>query len=288
MKNIIFSLLFIIPVIGFSQCKKENKEFVENSYYYGSYYGCLNDRGLPEGKGGIEFSSGGSYEGNWESGKMSGNGVYISNEWKYEGQFQDGRMTGKGVFTQVSPDYTIIQTGLFNNSNLIKGTEKVIHSNGVIIVNTFLNGSVISERRNNRNYYEASDISSNVESTIVSTVREDDKYFISLKVNSVIGEWYFDTGADGISIGKRLFDRLVDSGIKYRDLKMNITSFGVGGSSENKYIILDEITIGEITVKNVVATVRLEQNYSLLGVQFFDKFSNVEWDMKAETLKLYK
>jgi len=166
--------------------------------------------------------------------------------------------------------------------------EKVIHSNGVIIVNTFLNGSVISERRNNRNYYEASDISSNVESTIVSTVREDDKYFISLKVNSVIGEWYFDIGADGISIGKRLFDRLVESGIKYRDLKMNVTSFGVGGSSENKYIILDEITIGEITVKNVVATVRLEQNYSLLGVQFFDKFSNVEWDMKAETLKLYK
>ncbi|MDG1348474.1 MAG: retropepsin-like aspartic protease, partial [Flavobacteriales bacterium] len=118
--------------------------------------------------------------------------------------------------------------------------------------------------------------------------REGDKYIITLKVNSVKGEWWFDTGAYGISIGKRLFDRLVESGIKYRDLKMNVTVFGVGGSSENKYIILDEITIGEITVKNVVATVRLEQNYSLLGVQFFDKFSNVEWDMKAETLKLYK
>ena len=284
MRNIIIGLLLISPFVGFSQCKKENKEF-EN---YGSYHGCLNDRGLPEGKGGIEFSSGDSYNGDWEDGKMSGNGVYISNEWKYEGQFQDGRMTGKGVFTQISLDYTIIQTGVFNNRNLIKGTEKVTRSNGVIIVSTFLNGSVNSERRNNRNYYEASDISSNVESTIVSTVREDDKYLISLKVNSVIGEWYFDTGADGISIGKRLFDRLVDSGIKYKDLKMNVTSFGVGGSSENKYIILDEITIGEITVKNVVATVRLEQNYSLLGVQFFDKFRNVEWDMKAETLKLYK
>ncbi len=284
MKNIIFSLLFIIPVIGFSQCKKENKEFD----YYGSYHGCLNDLGMPEGKGKMTFVEGGSYEGNWESGKMSGNGVYISNEWKYEGQFQDGRMTGKGVFTQVSPDYTIIQTGVFDNRNLIKGTEKVTYSNGIIIVKTFLNGSVISERRNDKNYYEPSDIVSNISSTIVSTVREDDKYFISLKVNSVIGEWYFDTGADGISIGKRLFDRLVESGIKYRDLKMNVTSFGVGGSSENKYIILDEITIGEITVKNVVATVRLKQNYSLLGIQFFDKFSNVEWDMKAETLKLYK
>ena len=45
------------------------------------------------------------------------------------------------------------------------------------------NGSVISERRNDRNYYKASDIVSNISSTIVSTVREDDKYFISLKVN---------------------------------------------------------------------------------------------------------
>ena len=286
MRSIIIGLLLISPLVGLSQCSKKEKKNLEN---YGSYYGCLNDLGMPDGKGKMTFVEGGSYDGNWSNGNMQGIGIYVQdNGLIYNGNFENNNFTGNGTLTQKSSDYEIIQTGLFNNGTLILGKKTTIQSNGLVVDVNVENGSVISERRNDRNYYKASDISSNVESTIVSTVREDDKYFISLKVNSVIGEWYFDTGADGISIGKRLFDRLVDSGIKYRDLKMNITSFGVGGSSENKYIILDEITIGEITVKNVVATVRLEQNYSLLGVQFFDKFSNVEWDMKAETLKLYK
>jgi len=285
MRSILIGFLLISPFVGFSQCKKENKEF-EN---YGSYHGCLNDLGMPEGKGKMTFVEGGSYDGNWSNGNMQGIGIYVQdNGLIFNGNFENNNFTGNGTLTQKSSDYEIIQTGLFNNGTLILGKKTTIQSNGLVVDVNIENGSVISERRNDRNYYEASDISSNIESTIVSTVRLDDKYFISLKVNNVIGEWYFDTGADGISIGKRLFDRLVESGIKYRDLKMNVTSFGVGGSSENKYIILDEITIGEITVKNVVATVRLEQNYSLLGVQFFDKFSNVEWDMKAETLKLYK
>ena len=285
MKKYIISLVLVLPLLGLSQCKKEQKSFEG----YGDYFGCLNDNEQPDGKGKIDFYSGGSYEGDWSDGLMEGDGIYIySNGLMFEGQFTDGKISGQGVMTQISSDYSIVQTGVFDNGNLIKGTKKVTQSNGLIAVNTVLNGSVISERRNDRNYYKASDISSNVESTIIPTAREGDKYIITLKVNSVKGEWYFDTGADGISIGKRLFDRLVDSGIKYKDLNMDVTSFGVGGSSENKYIILDEITIGEITVKNVVAAVRLEQNYSLLGVQFFDKFSNVEWDMKDETLKLYK
>ena len=285
MKKYIISLVLVLPLLGFSQCKKEQKSFEG----YGDYFGCLNDNEQPDGKGKFDFYSGGSYEGDWSDFLMEGDGIYISsNGLMFEGQFTDGKMSGQGVMTQISSDYSIVQTGVFDNGNLIKGTKKETQSNGFIVVSTVLNGSVISERRNDRNYYEASDISSNVESTIIPTAREGDKYIITLKVNSVKGEWLFDTGAYGISIGKRLFDRLVESGIKYRDLKMNVTVFGVGGSTENKYIILDEITIGEITVKNVVAAVSLEQNYSLLGVQFFDKFSNVEWDMKAETLKLYK
>jgi clan AA aspartic protease (TIGR02281 family) len=285
MKKYIISLVLVLPLLGFSQCKKEQKSFEG----YGDYFGCLNDNEQPDGKGKMTFVEGGSYDGNWSNGNMQGIGIYVQdNGLIYNGNFENNNFTGNGTLTQKSSDYEIIQTGLFNNGTLILGKKTTIQSNGLVVDVNIENGSVISERRNDRNYYKASDIVSNISSTIVSTVREDDKYFVTLKVNSVIGEWYFDTGADGISIGKRLFDRLVDSGIKYRNLKMNVTSFGVGGSSENKYIILDEITIGEITVKNVVATVRLEQNYSLLGVQFFDKFSNVEWDMKAETLKLYK
>ncbi len=76
--------------------------------------------------------------------------------------------------------------------------------------------------------------------------------------------------------------------INFKDLNMDIIIEGVTGEAKSKYVIFDEISIGGCKVKNVIATLNLERDNTLIGVQFFDKFSNVQWDMKEKTLKLYR
>ena len=85
-----------------------------------------------------------------------------------------------------------------------------------------------------------------------------------------------------------MFDRLKNSGVKYRDLNQTIKTFGVGGESQGKLVLIDKIKIGDYNLNNVIAEVSLDNNYSLLGIEFLSKFSNVEWNMKEQVLKLYK
>ncbi|MEE2605292.1 MAG: hypothetical protein VYB19_03960 [Bacteroidota bacterium] len=46
--------------------------------------------------------------------------------------------------------------------------------------------------------------------------------------------------------------------------------------------------IGEYTIKNVIAKVSLDNDSSLLGIEFLNKFSDAQWNMKQATLKLFK
>ena len=50
----------------------------------------------------------------------------------------------------------------------------------------------------------------------------------------------------------------------------------------------DEIGIGDYIIKDVVAIISLEHNYTLVGIGFFDKFSNIIWNKKENQIKLYK
>ena len=85
-----------------------------------------------------------------------------------------------------------------------------------------------------------------------------------------------------------MFDRLKNSGVKYRDLNKTIKTFGVGGESQGKLVLIDKIKIGDYYLNNVIAEVSLDNNYSLLGIEFLSKFSNVQWDMNDKKLLLYK
>ena len=86
----------------------------------------------------------------------------------------------------------------------------------------------------------------------------------------------------------RMFERLKNSGVKYRDLNQTIKTFGVGGESQGKLVLIDKIKIGDYYLNNVITEVSLDNNYSLLGVEFLSKFSNVQWDMSLGSLVLYK
>ena len=283
---LILVTLIVVPLIGLSQCENKEKKVFEK---FGTYYGCLNDGGLPHGEGKITFISGGIYDGYWENAKMHGKGsMYFDDGGNYVGDFSNDEMTGEGIYTKKTNELEYIENGNFNRGILINGSKSSKYHSGLHVFENIEGGIVINEKRNDKNYYKESDIISDKKSTKIDLERRSGTYYVSLEVSGIQAEWIFDSGAEILSIGKRLFDRLVNSGVKYRDLNMSVTTFGIGGTTENKYIIIDEIKIGEFTVKNVIAIVHLENDYSLMGIQFFDKFSNVEWNMKDNSLKLYK
>ena len=82
---------------------------------------------------------------------------------------------------------------------------------------------------------------------------------------------------------------MLENGVKYKDLFIEAESKGAaGGITKNKYVLIDEIILGNYKILNVIALVRYSQNNSLMGAQFYDKFSNVKWDMKEETVSFYR
>ena len=110
---------------------------------------------------------------------------------------------------------------------------------------------------------------------------------MELEINGVKGEWLLDSGAMGFTIGNIMFERLISSGVSYKDLNKTVKSFGIGGEAYGDLVVLEEVKIGDYVDKNVVATV-LDTPTSLLGTGFLLKFSNVVWNMKEKTLLLYK
>ena len=189
----------------------------------------------------------------------------------------------------------IIQKGSFKSNNKLRnGVEKTIQVDGLEIILTYENGRVIETIRNDVNYYNAKDIVGDKASTSINLKQEGDinngiSYIVEMNIDGVKGEWIFDSGAQITSIGKRMFERLVREGnIKYRDLNRTIQTVGVGGLSSGKLVLFEKIAIGDYTIENFIVKVSLDNNMSLLGIDFLNKFSNVEWNMKDKILILYK
>ena len=200
---------------------------------------------------------------------------------------------GKGVLKTMSVDVNIIEKGDFFADRLFDGTSKEIYKSGLIKVKKIKKGKVLEVKRNDRNYYNKNDIIGDSSYSEVTLKKEGDEsvgisYKIEMKINGVSGEWIFDTGAQLFSIGKRMFKRLEDQGIEYKNLNKTVQTFGIGGVSSGDVIIIDEISIGDYKVKNLVTTVSKDNNFSLLGMDFLNKFSDVHWNMKDEKIILYK
>ncbi|MBA55405.1 MAG: peptidase C13 [Pseudomonadales bacterium] len=61
------------------------------------YAGPLNEEGLAEGRGTMDWSNGDHYEGEFKQGMMHGRGLFTStNGYRYEGQFHNGLSEGRG------------------------------------------------------------------------------------------------------------------------------------------------------------------------------------------------
>jgi clan AA aspartic protease (TIGR02281 family) len=267
----------------------------------------------------IYFEDNITIEGDWSGGKIV-KGSYLEKgkdyELIYEGPFNrmsrfngaDGylRITQSGVtqekrgkfingdlqegsMIEIQDQATKKDEGKFVNGELYQGYSLLTKKSGVVISSKIKEGLSIEIKRNDTNYYNPNDIQGDQVSSQVKLIKEGSEnegisYKVEMEINGISGEWLFDTGAQLFSIGKRMFDRLKKEGITYRELNQKVKTFGIGGSSNGKLVIIDEIKVGDFIVKNVVAKVSLDTNYSLMGIGFFSKFSDVSWSMKDENI----
>ena len=318
--------IFILPLNLFSQCDDPivgTINYKDGSSVDVEYCGEINDRGERDGKGKLNyidytilykdgtwkngvlngngktvFKAGDVFEGLYEMGKLVEGKYFRENEngsITYEGKFDGNYFNGKGKLINENKFQVSISEGIFFKDDLLNGT-KIIkeNSSGVQIKYKVEVGVETLVERNDVNIYKKDDIVGDAEFIKVPLIQRGSEnegnlaYDVELEINGVKGEWLLDTGAMTFSIGKILFERLVENGIKYKDLNKTTLSFGIGGQASGSLVIIEEIKIGDYIIKNVVADIDENNNYSLLGTQFLIKFSNVEWNMKKKELILYK
>ena len=317
-----FIFLFFFNNPLFSQC--DNPKRINYSNAYAMWCGDLDDNGKQTGLGKQElyFEDGTLYieSGEFYQGRLNGegekvlpngkqigvfsNGVLIRGSIRIDfndsfkistGEFVEGLLHGQnGIMIINEKNGTLKSEGEFRRGSLMTGTETESYVSGLEIIKQYENGVMLGlPVRNDKNYYDVNDIQGDSDYSEIKLKKEGNlnegiSYIIKLEIDGISGDWIFDTGAVNFSIGMRMFDRLKNSGVKYRDLNQTIKTFGVGGESQGKLVLIDKIKIGDYYLNNVIAEVSLDNNYSLLGIEFLSKFSNVEWNMKQQALKLYK
>tara|TARA_B100001778_G_scaffold254590_1_gene214630 strand:+ start:43 stop:1023 length:981 start_codon:yes stop_codon:yes gene_type:complete len=318
--------IFLLPLNIFSQCDNPTYQtitFTDETKVEAEYCGDIGDRGERDGKGKLTYidyvvlyeegtwknnvlngngktvmRDGDVYEGNYELGKLVEGKYFRENEngsITYEGKFDGNYFNGKGKLINENKFQVSISEGIFFKDDLLNGT-RIIKENlsGVQIKYKVEVGVETLVERNDVNIYKKDDIVGDAEFIKVPLIQRGSgnegnlAYDVELEINGVKGEWLLDTGAMFFTIGKIMFDRLVKNGIKYTDLNKTEKFFGATGSQGSlEIIVIDELKIGDYIIKNVVAKV-IESNSSLLGTDFLNKFSNVEWNMKKKELILYK
>ena len=318
--------IFLLPPNLFSQCDNpiyQTITFIDETKVEAEYCGDINDRGERDRKGKLTYidyvvlyeegtwknnvlngngktvmRDGDVYEGNYELGKLVEGKYFRENEngsITYEGKFDGNYFNGKGKLINENKFQVSISEGIFFKDDLLNGT-RIIKENlsGVQIKYKVEVGVETLVERNDVNIYKKDDIVGDAEFIKVPLIQRGSgnegnlAYDVELEINGVKGEWLLDTGAMFFTIGKIMFDRLVKNGIKYTDLNKTEKFFGATGSQGSlEIIVIDELKIGDYIIKNVVAKV-IESNSSLLGTDFLNKFSNVEWNMKKKELILYK
>ena len=98
----------------------------------------------------------------------------------------------------------------------------------------------------------------------------------------------WDTGAFGLVFSDSDFQKLKGQGAELTDLKLSIQVFGVLNiPSDAHYYLLNDLHIGEMVLDSVICLYNPNIESSLLGLDFFHKFSDVEWHMKNGTLSLF-
>ena len=292
---------------------KEGVFHGKGTYLYsnGDKYMGLWKNNLEDGKGVFINSLGDKYDGSFKKGNFDGYGVFISVDGnKYDGYWKENKFHGQGSYFMSDKSKFIGQfkennflvgkyfykngdteEGEFQENKIWNGSLTIFSEeedfSGLIIKYFYKNGLAIDSIDNSKNYYNIDDIIGYKDSQLINLVDRITKYDLELEINNMPIIWRFDTGAETTSVSFKQWDKIKEN-INYEDLNINRTTQGVGGTSTGYLVkILDDIKIGEYAVKNFIVCI-VENDFSLLGIDFLQKFSDVQWNMKEAHLLIYK
>ena len=287
MKNLLLILL-CLPMIGFGQCENRCNEII--NYTNAKYAGCINEEGNPNGYGKIMFNNKESYTGCWKDGHYNGQGTatYATGN-QYVGEWKDGDYNGQGTYTWTDGDKYVggWKDGKKNGQGIYT------YADGNAWIGIWKNNEKFKGQYENQNYYDKNHILGDVNFSIVLLEKiNNDEYGsgchnISISFNGISEDFLFDTGCSSMLINYDLLNKLKSNNVEMRKLKSNTALIANNDVINTEKYMIKEIKLGEFTVKNLVVGVTKDGSL-LCGMGLFKKFSNVEWNLKQSTLKLYK
>jgi len=310
-------IIFLITQIVFGQCvkgdcydKKGKYIFKDKSWFEGEwnegnfvsgkfFYKQSGDYAVGEFKDGLfvegkyNFSNGNWQEGSFnESNLINGTSFYKQSGDYAVGEFKDGFLV-EGKYNFSNGNW---QEGSFNKSNLINGTSFYKYNSGLECLFIYKGGLVIKRTCNNQNQYNEDDIVSGPSSSIINLKKFDDQpdaYYINITINNKKIKFLFDTGCSSFTMNQTQWDEL-SKGLVFEDLKISGKSEAVGAEHNTKYYkIIEPIIIDRYSIKNLIVGVTQIRSLknpdkdNLIGLGFFNKFSNVIWNMSEETIHLH-
>jgi len=262
------------------------------------------------------------YEGNFKNSMFNGKGILKDeyNNTEYNGTFINNKFTcsncsityeidknnyyeyGKFVENILKEGVCEINfpedkqkhfyTGSFANRELKNGTKKIIYDDGQIEIIEIVNFQETNTTSNILNTYSKKDIIGPSQQVI--KLAKNKKKQLNLEIiftdDIILSDCIFDTGAHGLSLNYKTYKALKEKNLAEK-LNIDAVMFkGVGGTDESFMINIYKVKIGDFTLKNVIASVSIDGNkdFTLVGINFFDKFDNVIWNKKQNTLELFK
>lgn len=278
---------------------------------------CIEGFGIQKGK--LTDGSSYIYEGNFKNGMFNGKGILKAqnNNAEYDGNFINNKFTcsncslsyqineqkffeyGQFVENKLKDGFREINftnqkqvyTGTFQNDELKNGKQEIINQNGQIEIIEIVNFTESNITSNTLNYYYEEDIIGPLNQMIDLRV-DGKKLHLEIKFTNeiILSSCIFDTGAHGLSLNYKTFKALKDRNLAEKLNIDNIDFLGVGGTDKSFLIKIYSVKLGDFTLKNVIADVSYDINrdFTLVGINFFDKFNNVIWNKKDNTLELFK
>ena len=110
-------------------------------------------------------------------------------------------------------------------------------------------------------------------------------YFTSAIINGVQMDCVIDTGSTDCCLTKEFVFQLVKSkNIKWNDFVAPKKFQTAGGISTEEGLVLRSVTIGNVTVKDVSASVSHVTEFCLIGMSFLDKLKS--WTIYPSALRI--
>jgi hypothetical protein len=242
-----------------------------------------------------------TYDGNFERHQFNGKGIFKTNGVEIEGAFVNGSLsTGTIVMSNTNQHIKFIGSFEMEENypfkpDLIDGQKITTTSLGVITTCEYQNSKKIDCLSNNHNHYNQDHLNG-PKKTAIDMHYFSDEYYLPIRVGTKSIDIKWDTGAYGLVVNaedfstlKKICDQNDDDDIYIEFTGIQQQSYSANGQGTlGEICVLNGLRMGEISVKSLIFVYDPGMTHSLLGMNFFEKFSNVKWDKASSQMVIFK